>query len=126
MENLSEHVIVLITLTEDGAVDRHGRAATDLVRDMRPEVAFADARQPFRHPVDDDFSDHLEAAGVDLSTQPLGYSLSFIVVEHGVVLQSRTQPLPNPTSGMDRAPPWPCCRWWAWCWSCWAWCCVGK
>ena len=47
--------------------------------------------------------DHLEAAGVDLAAQSLGYHLSLIVVEHGVVLQSQTQALPNPTSGMDRS-----------------------
>ena len=103
LENLSEHVIVLITLTEDGAVDRHGRAATDLVRDMRPEVAFARDVGNRSDILWTMTPDHLEAAGVDLSTQPLGYSLSFIVVEHGAVLQSHTQPLPNPTSGMDRS-----------------------
>ncbi|MEC7280178.1 MAG: hypothetical protein VXV98_09130, partial [Candidatus Thermoplasmatota archaeon] len=103
LENLSEHVIVLVTLTEDGAVDAHGRSATHLVRDMRPEVAFARNVGNSSDVLWTMTPDHLEAAGVDLSTQSLGYHLSLIVVEHGVVLQTHTQPLPNPTSGMDRS-----------------------
>jgi len=102
LENLSEHVIVLVTLTEDGAVDRHGRTATHLVRDMRPEVAFARDVGNGSDVLWTMTPDHLEAAGVDLSAQSLGYRLSMIVVEHGIVLQSHTQPLPSPSSSMDR------------------------
>ena len=103
LENLSEHVIVLVTLTEDGAVDAYGRSAAHLVRDMRPEVAFAREVGNSSEILWTMTPDHLEAAGVDLSTQSMGYHLSLIVVEHGVVLQSHTQELPNPTSTMDRS-----------------------
>lgn len=103
MENLSEHVIVLVTLTEDGAVDRHGRTATHLVRDMRPEVAFARNLGNSSEVLWMMTPDHLEAAGVDLSGHGLGYRLSMIVVEHGVVLQSSTQALPSSTTGMDQS-----------------------
>ena len=103
LENLSEHVIVLVTLTEDGAVDAYGRSAVHLVRDMRPEVAFAREVGNSSEVLWTMTPDHLEAAGVDLAAQSLGYHLSLIVVEHGVVLQSQTQALPNPTSGMDRS-----------------------
>ena len=75
LENLSEHVIVLVTLTEDGAVDRHGRTATHLVRDMRPEVAFARDVGNSSDVLWTMTPDHLEAAGVDLSAQSLGYRL---------------------------------------------------
>lgn len=102
-ENLSEHVIVLVTLTEDGAVDRHGRTATHLVRDMRPEVAFGREAGNASQVLWTMTPDHLEAAGVDLSGHGMGYRLSLIVVEHGVVLQSHTQTLPDSTSGMDRS-----------------------
>lgn len=102
-ENLSEHVIVLVTLTENGAVDRHGRSATHLVRDMRPEVAFGREAGNASQVLWTMTPDHLEAAGVDLSGHGMGYQLSLIVVEHGVVLQSTTQALPDPTSGMDRS-----------------------
>lgn len=102
-ENLSEHVIVLVTLTEDGAVDRHGRTATHLVRDMRPEVAFGREAGNASQVLWTMTPDHLEAAGVDLSGHGMGYRLSLIVVEHGVVLQSHTQALPDSTSGMDRS-----------------------
>ncbi|DAC33863.1 MAG TPA: hypothetical protein HA286_07595, partial [Candidatus Poseidoniaceae archaeon] len=103
MENLSEHVIVLVTLTEDGAVDRHGRTATHLVRDMRPEVAFARNLGNTSEVLWMMTPDHLDAAGVDLSGHGLGYRLSMIVVEHGVVLQSSTQALPSSTTGMDQS-----------------------
>ncbi|MDP6233327.1 MAG: hypothetical protein QF839_04020 [Candidatus Poseidoniaceae archaeon] len=102
-ENLSEHVIVLVTLTEDGALDRHGRTATHLVRDMRPEVAFGREAGNASDVLWTMTPDHLEAAGVDLSGHGMGYHLSLIVVEHGVVLQSHTQTLPNPTTDMDRS-----------------------
>ena len=71
LENLSEHVIVLVTLTEDEAVDRHGRTATHLVRDMRPEVAFARDVGNSSDVLWTMTPDHLEAAGVDLSAQSL-------------------------------------------------------
>lgn len=103
LENLSEHVIVLVTLTEDSAVDRHGRTATHLVRDMRPEVAFARDLGNSSEVLWTMTPDHLEAAGVDLSGHGLGYHLSMIVVEHGVVLQSHTHVLPSSTTEMDRS-----------------------
>ena len=41
LENLSNHTILYVVLTENIAEDQHRRQAENLVREMRPEVAFS-------------------------------------------------------------------------------------
>ena len=41
LENLSNHTILYVVLTEDRAVDQHQRKVDHLVRELRPEVGFS-------------------------------------------------------------------------------------
>ena len=85
MENLSEQTILYVVLTEDRAIDQHQRQLDNLVREMRPEVGFSlkgNNSTSFRSIIP---ADHLEAAGVDLSEHPTGWSYTVAVFGGGAV-----------------------------------------
>ena len=77
--NLSNHTILYVVLTEDLAFDQHQRELKHLVREMRPEVAFSVKANNTTSFVSMLPADHLEAAGVDLTSQPTGWSYTIAV-----------------------------------------------
>ena len=79
LQNLSNHTILYVVLTEDRAYDQHQRQLEHLVREMRPEVGFSVKANNTTSFVSMLPADHLEAAGVDLTTQPTGWSYTIAV-----------------------------------------------
>ena len=77
--NLSNHTILYVVLTEDLAFDQHQRQLKHLVREMRPEVAFSVKANNTTSLVSMLPADHLDAAGVDLASQPTGWSYTIAV-----------------------------------------------
>jgi len=74
--NLSENTVLYFFVTEDDATDNHGRQATDLVRDMKPEIAFFNKQGNATQTVWEIPSEHLLAAGVDLESNPYGWHIT--------------------------------------------------
>ena len=79
LQNLSNHTILYVVLTEDLAFDQHQRQLQHLVREMRPEVGFSVKANNSTSFVSMLPADHLEAAGVDLEGQPTGWSYTIAV-----------------------------------------------
>ena len=79
LQNLSNHTILYVVLTEDLAFDQHQRQLHHLVREMRPEVGFSVKANNTTSFVSMLPADHLEAAGVDLEDQPTGWSYTIAV-----------------------------------------------
>ena len=79
LENLSNHTILYVVLTENIAEDQHRRQTENLVREMRPEVAFSVKANTTTDLVSMLPADHLAAAGVDLAENPTGWSYSVAV-----------------------------------------------
>ena len=77
--NLSNQTLLYVVLTEDVAEDQHHRQTQHLVRELRPEVAFSLQANNTTHMTALLPAEHLFAAGVDLSQQPLGWSYSIAV-----------------------------------------------
>ena len=77
--NLSNQTLMYLVLTEDKAVDNHHRSTTNLVRELRPEVAFSLRANNTTEMTAMLSGEHLIAAGVDLIDQPTGWSYSIAV-----------------------------------------------
>ena len=74
--NLSENTVLYFFVTEDDATDNHGRQATHLVREMKPEVGFSNSQGNVTQTVWEISSDHLLAAGIDLESNPYGWHIT--------------------------------------------------
>jgi len=112
LENLSNHTILYVVLTENIAEDQHRRQTENLVREMRPEVAFSVKANTTTDLVSMLPADHLAAAGVDLAENPTGWSYSVAVFgsEEGNDTQPRLLALahgdlPSPSihTGLEQA-----------------------
>ena len=79
LQNLSNHTILYVVLTEDRAVDVHQRTVHHLVRELRPEVGFSVKANNSTAFVSMLPADHLQAAGVDLQDEPNGWSYTVVV-----------------------------------------------
>ena len=79
LQNLSNNTILYVVLTEDFAYDQHQRQLNHLVREMRPEVGFSVKANNTTSFVSMLPADHLQAAGVDLTAQPTGWSYTIAV-----------------------------------------------
>ena len=110
--NLSNHTIIYVVLTENKAEDQHRRQAENLVREMRPEVAFSVKANTTTDLVSMLPADHLAAAGVDLMEDPTGWSYSVAVfgTEEGdrepsrlLALAHGDLPAPSSHVGIDQA-----------------------
>ena len=93
--------MVLLALTETSAVDDEGRQARHLVRDMRPEAAFNRTENSTTEVAWYLTPEHLTAAGVDLASSDLGYSVTLLLVDGGTVLEARSIPLPSSVTTHD-------------------------
>lgn len=114
LQNLSNHTILYVVLTENIAEDQHRRQAERLVREMRPEVAFSVKANTTTEVVSMLPADHLAAAGVDLGEEPTGWSYSVAVFgseaeENGtprlLALAHGDLPAPSRHTGMGEAWP---------------------
>jgi desulfoferrodoxin (superoxide reductase-like protein) len=112
LENLSNHTILYVVLTENVAEDQHRRQAKNLVREMRPEVAFSVKANNTTDLVSMLPADHLDAAGVHLEETPTGWSYSVAVFgseeendTHPRLLALAHGDLPSPSihAGLDQA-----------------------
>ena len=112
LENLSNHTILYVVLTENIAEDQHRRQTEHLVREMRPEVAFSVKANTTTDFVSMLPADHLTAAGVDLTQEPNGWSYSVAVFgsEEGnngtaqlLALAHGPVPAPSSQAGADQA-----------------------
>ena len=74
--NLSDSTVLSILISEDRAVDHHGRVAQHLVRDMMPQVGFSVQVNNTTHTTWNIPSTHLSAAGIDLDDQPHGWHIT--------------------------------------------------
>ena len=74
--DLSNDTVLSIFITEDRAVDHHGRVAYNLVRDMMPQVGFSVKANNTTDATWVVPSTHLEAAGVDFDQQPHGWHIT--------------------------------------------------
>lgn len=111
--NLSDHTILYVVLTEDEAYDQHQRSVRHLVREMRPEVGFSVKAGNTTSLVSMLPADHLEAAGVDLTEVPTGWSYTVAVFgsEAEVNLSSHLLwmahgDLPSPTHQVSANQAW--------------------
>ena len=64
--NLSDNTILYFFVTEDTATDHHGRQASHLVRDMKPEIGFSNKQGNVTQTIWEIPPEHLLAAGIDL------------------------------------------------------------
>ena len=113
LQNLSNHTILYVVLTENIAEDQHRRQTEHLVREMRPEVAFSVKANTTTDVVSMLPADHLAAAGVDLAEEPTGWSYSVAVFgseveENGTVrlLALAHGDLPAPSRHMGMGEAW--------------------
>ena len=83
LENLSNHTILYVVLTEDRAVDQHQRKVNHLVRELRPEVGFSVKANNATSFVSMLPADHLAAAGVNLKEETTGWSYAVAVFGTG-------------------------------------------
>jgi hypothetical protein len=74
--NLDNSTVLSIFISEDRAVDHHGRVAQNLVRDMMPEVGFFNAANNTTETTWLIPSSHLLAAGIDFDAQPHGWHIT--------------------------------------------------
>ena len=74
--NLSENTVLYFFVTEDDATDHHGRQATHLVRDMKPEIGFSNNQGNTTETIWEIPPEHLLAAGIDLESNPYGWHIT--------------------------------------------------
>lgn len=74
--NLDNSTVLSIFISEDRAVDHHGRVAQNLVRDMMPEVGFFNDANNTTETTWLIPSSHLLAAGIDFDAQPHGWHIT--------------------------------------------------
>ena len=74
--NLSDNTVLYFFVTEDTATDHHGRHATHLVRDMKPEIGFSNKQGNMTETIWEIPPEHLLAAGVDLQSDPYGWHIT--------------------------------------------------
>lgn len=74
--NLSDSTVLSIFISEDRAVDHHGRVAHHLIRDMMPEVGFSNEANNTTKTTWSIPSSHLLAAGIDFDAQPHGWHIT--------------------------------------------------
>lgn len=101
LRTLPSGAMVLLALTENNAMDDEGRQARHLVRDMRPEAAFNRTENSTTEVAWYLTPEHLTAAGVDLASADLGYSVTLLLVDGGTVLEARSIPLPSSVTTHD-------------------------
>ena len=113
LQNLSNHTILYVVLTEDRAVDVHQRTVHHLVRELRPEVGFSVKANNSTAFVSMLPADHLQAAGVDLQGEPNGWSYTVVVFggEAETDLESQLLwmahgPLPSPQQTVSPSQAW--------------------
>lgn len=74
--NLSDNTVLYFFITEDIATDNHGRQASHLVRDMKPEIGFSNQQGNTTKTIWEIPPEHLLAAGVDLESNPYGWHIT--------------------------------------------------
>ena len=74
--NLSDNTLLYIFLSEDTAVDHHGRTTQHLVRDMKPEFGFSNQQGNTTDTAWLISAEHLLAAGIDLEQNPYGWHIT--------------------------------------------------
>ena len=74
--NLSDNTVLYFFITEDTATDNHGRQASHLVRDMKPEIGFSNQQGNTTKTIWEIPPEHLLAAGVDLESNPYGWHIT--------------------------------------------------
>jgi len=74
--NLTDDTLLYIFISKQNAVDNHGRMASNLIYDMKPEVGFgilADNTTKVEWIMS---SEHLDAAGINFEDDPYGWTLT--------------------------------------------------
>ena len=74
--NLSDNTVLYFFITEDTATDNHGRQASHLVRDMKPEIGFSNKQGNTTQTFWEIPAEHLLAAGIDLESNPYGWHIT--------------------------------------------------
>lgn len=74
--NLSDSTVFSIFISEDRAVDHHGRVAHNLVRDLMPQIGFSLQANNSTETTWTVPSTHLLAAGIDFEAQPHGWHIT--------------------------------------------------
>ncbi len=109
---LSNQTLMYLVLSEDRAVDQHLRTTVNLVRELRPEVAFSLQTNNTTSMTALLSADHLSAAGVDLTQQPNGWSYSIAVfggvdgAEDSELLVLKHDRLPSPSQHASSRQGW--------------------
>ena len=113
LENLSNHTILYVVLTEDRAVDQHQRKVNHLVRELRPEVGFSVKAHNATSFVSMLPADHLAAAGVDLKEETTGWSYTVAVFGTGAEEENESRllwmahgSLPAPQQSVSATQAW--------------------
>lgn len=113
LENLSNHTILYVVLTEDRAVDQHQRKVDHLVRELRPEVGFSVKANKTTSFVSMLPAEHLAAAGVDLKEETTGWSYTVAVFGTGAEEENESQllwmahgALPTPQQSVSATQTW--------------------
>ena len=113
MENLSNHTILYVVLTEDRAVDQHQRKMNHLVRELRPEVGFSVKANNATSFVSMLPADHLAAAGVNLKEETTGWSYTVAVFGTGAEEENESRllwmahgSLPAPQQSVTATQAW--------------------
>ena len=75
--NLSDNTVLYFFVTEDSATDHHGRQASHLVREMKPEIGFSNQQGNVTETTWEIPAEHLLAAGIDLQSDPYGWHITF-------------------------------------------------
>lgn len=113
LENLSNHTILYVVLTEDRAVDQHQRKMNHLVRELRPEVGFSVKANNATSFVSMLPADHLAAAGVNLKEETTGWSYTVAVFGTGAEEENESRllwmahgSLPAPQQSVTATQAW--------------------
>ena len=113
LENLSNHTILYVVLTEDRAVDQHQRKVNHLVRELRPEVGFSVKANNATSFVSMLPADHLAAAGVNLKEETTGWSYTVAVFGTGAEEENESRllwmahgSLPAPQQSVSATQAW--------------------
>lgn len=77
LANLSDSTIMYVYLSKERAVDHHGRALSNLIHEMKPEIGFSNQANNTTTTTWQLAETHLSAAGVDFTEDPFGWSVTF-------------------------------------------------